>query len=660
MNEKNTGPQPNAGKPRHYNRKPRQNKEVDALSQAVQSAIELVKEPAGGEKKAKTGAEKRTGRNRSNNVRSQQKAQPAENQPAQEAAPNAAKPKNTRPRTQGRRKKDGKKPLVRIIPLGGLNEIGKNMTVYECGNDMFIVDCGLAFPDETMLGIDIVIPDFTYVVQNKEKIRGVFITHGHEDHIGGIPYLMKEIDAPLYATKLTLGLIKNKLKEHGLSNQVKMMEVKPGDTIKAGCMSVEFIRVNHSIPDACALAIHTPAGVIVQTGDFKVDYTPIEGGVIDLGRFGELGSEGVLALLPDSTNIEMPGSTPSERTVGESFNKLFQMAGDRRIIIATFASNIHRIQQIIDYAVKYDKKVSVSGRSMVNVVATAIELGYLKVPSGILVDIDVANRLPFNEVVLITTGSQGEPLSALSRMAMSEHRKVKVTPNDFIIISARPIPGNEKFVNRVVNELMRLGAEVIYEKMYEVHVSGHACQDEQKLMMALTKPQYILPVHGEYKHLRKYSIVAKQMGIDEDHVIIPAIGQVLETDGENFRFGGEVPSGAVMVDGLGVGDVGSIVLRDRKHLAEDGLIVVVAAINAKNKRIVSGPDIISRGFVYVREAEDMINGARDVAKAALEESISSGVRDWTTLKNRMKDEVSRYVYNKTKRSPMVLTVIQEA
>lgn len=660
MNEKNTGPQPNAGKPRHYNRKPRQNKEVDALSQAVQSAIELVKEPAGGEKKAKTGAEKRTGRSRSNNARSQQKAQPTENQPAQEAAPNAAKPKNTRPRTQGRRKKDGKKPLVRIIPLGGLNEIGKNMTIYECGNDMFIVDCGLAFPDETMLGIDIVIPDFTYVVQNKEKIRGVFITHGHEDHIGGIPYLMKEIDAPLYATKLTLGLIKNKLKEHGLSNQVKMMEVKPGDTIKAGCMSVEFIRVNHSIPDACALAIHTPAGIIVQTGDFKVDYTPIEGGVIDLGRFGELGSEGVLALLPDSTNIEMPGSTPSERTVGESFNKLFQMAGDRRIIIATFASNIHRIQQIIDYAVKYDKKVSVSGRSMVNVVATAIELGYLKVPSGILVDIDVANRLPFNEVVLITTGSQGEPLSALSRMAMSEHRKVKVTPNDFIIISARPIPGNEKFVNRVVNELMRLGAEVIYEKMYEVHVSGHACQDEQKLMMALTKPQYILPVHGEYKHLRKYSIVAKQMGIDEDHVIIPAIGQVLETDGESFRFGGEVPSGAVMVDGLGVGDVGSIVLRDRKHLAEDGLIVVVAAINAKNKRIVSGPDIISRGFVYVREAEDMINGARDVAKAALEESISSGVRDWTTLKNRMKDEVSRYVYNKTKRSPMVLTVIQEA
>ncbi len=658
MNEKNNTPNPEQTPaktqkaPRRYNRKPRQPKGTDALTQAVQSAIELVKDPLGTQ-------EKKTAKKQ--NSRPKQDAAEKTAQGSQKAE--AAGEKKSRQRSgeaKGRRKKDGKKPIVRIIPLGGLNEIGKNMTVYECGNDMFIVDCGLAFPDETMLGIDIVIPDFTYVIQNKDRIRGVFITHGHEDHIGGIPYLMKEINAPLYATKLTLGLIKNKLKEHGLSNQVRMTEVKPGDVIKAGCMSVEFIRVNHSIPDACALAIHTPAGIIVQTGDFKVDYTPIEGGVIDLGRLGELGSEGVLALLPDSTNIEMPGSTPSERTVGESFNKLFQMAGDRRIIIATFASNIHRIQQIIDYAVKYDKKVSVSGRSMVNVVATAIELGYLKVPSGILVDIDVANRLPFNQVVLITTGSQGEPLSALSRMAMSEHRKVKVTPNDFIIISARPIPGNEKFVNRVVNELMRLGAEVIYEKMYEVHVSGHACQDEQKLMMALTKPQYILPVHGEYKHLKKYSIVAKQMGIDEDHVIIPSIGQVLETDGEQFRFGGEVPSGAVMVDGLGVGDVGSIVLRDRKHLSEDGLIVVVAAINTKTRKIISGPDIISRGFVYVREAEEMINEAREVAKNTLEDSMNNGVRDWTSLKNRMKDEVSKYVYNRTKRSPMILTVIQEA
>ncbi len=648
MNEKNTNapastPKKGQKPTRRYNRKPKQ--PADMLEQAVQSAIELVKDSVG--KGGKTAKTKDTNKKAAQNKGKQEN--------------NKEKTANNRTENRGRKKKDNsKKPIVRIIPLGGLNEIGKNMTVYECGNDMFIIDCGLAFPDETMLGIDIVIPDFTYVIQNKEKIRGVFITHGHEDHIGGIPYLMKEINAPLYATKLTVGLIKNKLKEHGLSNQVRMTEVKPGDVIKAGCMSVEFIRVNHSIPDACAMAVHTPAGIIVQTGDFKVDYTPIEGGVIDLGRFGELGKEGVLALLPDSTNVEMPGSTPSERTVGESFNKLFQMAGDRRIIIATFASNIHRIQQIIDYAAKYDKKVSVSGRSMVNVVATAIELGYLKVPSGVLVDIDVANRLPFNEVVLITTGSQGEPMSALSRMAMSEHRKVKVTPNDFIIISARPIPGNEKFVNRVVNELLQLGAEVIYEKMYDVHVSGHACQDEQKLMMALTRPKYILPVHGEYKHLRKYAMVAKQMGIDEDHVIIPAIGQVLETDGEVFRLGGEVPSGAVMVDGLGVGDVGSIVLRDRKHLAEDGLIVVVAAINTKTKKIVAGPDIISRGFVYVREAEDMINGARDLAKNTLEESMNNGVRDWTSLKNRMKDEVSRYVYNKTKRSPMILTVIQEA
>ena len=638
MNEKNNGDS-QAPRRRYYNRRPKQPNTADALDLAVQSAIDLVKEPQ---------SEKKPAGKQQN--RSRKPAPAKTEKPA----------KNHEENGRGRKKKDGKKPIVRIIPLGGLNEIGKNMTVYECGNDMFIVDCGLAFPDETMLGIDIVIPDFTYVIQNKEKVRGIFITHGHEDHIGGIPYLMKEINAPLYATKLTVGLIKNKLKEHGLSNQVRMTEVKPGDVVKAGCMSVEFIRVNHSIPDACALAIRTPAGVIVQTGDFKVDYTPIEGGVIDLGRFGELGKEGVLALLPDSTNIEMPGSTPSERTVGESFNKLFQMAGDRRIIIATFASNIHRIQQIIDYAAKYDKKVSVSGRSMVNVVATAIELGYLKVPSGILVDIDVANRLPFNQVVLITTGSQGEPLSALSRMAMSEHRKVKVTPNDFIIISARPIPGNEKFVNRVVNELLRLGAEVIYEKMYDVHVSGHACQDEQKLMIALTKPKYILPVHGEYKHLKKYSIVANQMGIDEENVIIPTIGKVLETDGEKFRLGGDVPSGAVMVDGLGVGDVGSIVLRDRKHLAEDGLIVVVAAINTKTKKIVAGPDIISRGFVYVREAEDMINGAREIAKNTLEESMSSGVRDWTSLKNRMKDDVSKYVYNKTKRSPMILTVIQEA
>lgn len=582
-----------------------------------------------------------------------------EKNPGSKAAAQAGEKAPSTRENRPRKRRETRKTPVRIIPLGGLNEIGKNMTVYECANDMFIVDCGLAFPDETMLGVDIVIPDFTYVIKNRDRVRGVFITHGHEDHIGGLPYLLKELNVPVYGTKLTLGLIKNKLKEHGLVNQVRLMECKPGDTIKAGCMAVEFIRVNHSIPDACALAIHTPAGIIIQTGDFKVDYTPIEGGIIDLARFGELGGKGVLALLPDSTNIELPGSTPSERTVGESFNKLFQMAGDRRIIIATFSSNIHRIQQIVDYAVKYDKKVAVSGRSMVNVVATAIELGYLKIPSGILVDIDVANRLPFSEVVIITTGSQGEPMSALTRMAMGDHRKVKVTPNDFIIISARPIPGNEKLVGRVVNELMRLGAEVIYEKMYDVHVSGHACQDEHRLILGLTKPKFVLPVHGEYKHLKKYASVAAQMGMDPDHVLIPELGRIIETDGVDMKVVGEVPAGAVMVDGLGVGDVGSIVLRDRSHLAQDGLIVVAATINTRSKKVVAGPDIISRGFVYVREAEGMINQARDIAKNALEEAMSGGVRDWTSLKNRMKDDVSKFVYSKTKRSPMILVIIQE-
>ena len=575
---------------------------------------------------------------------------------------------------------------LKIISLGGLNEIGKNLTVYEYGNDIIVVDCGMGFPDDDMYGIDVVIPDFSYLIKNKDRIRGIFLTHGHEDHIGSIPYLLRDVNVPIYATRMTAGLVKLKLEEHRLVNKTKLITCEAGETVKAGKFSVEFIHVNHSIADACGFAIKSPVGTVVHTGDFKIDTTPIQGGMMDLGRLGQLGKEGVLALLADSTNVERPGFTKSERSVGDSFDALFRGC-EQRIIITTFASNVDRIQQIIDVASRYGRKVAVTGRSMENIMKVSTELGYMNIPDGVLMDLNHIKSLPKNKVCIITTGSQGEPLSALSRMAMSEHRKVKVTPNDFIIISARPIPGNEKFVNRVVNELMRLGAEVIYEKMYEVHVSGHACQDEQKLMMALTKPQYILPVHGEYKHLRKYSIVAKQMGIDEDHVIIPAIGQVLETDGESFRFGGEVPSGAVMVDGLGVGDVGSIVLRDRKHLAEDGLIVVVAAINAKNKRIVlrdrkhlsedglivvvttldnqtgdiiAGPDIVSRGFVYVREAEDMINGARDVAKAALEESISSGVRDWTTLKNRMKDEVSRYVYNKTKRSPMVLTVIQEA
>ncbi|MBQ8598874.1 MAG: ribonuclease J [Oscillospiraceae bacterium] len=559
-----------------------------------------------------------------------------------------------------RGKKTAKNP-VRIIPLGGLNEIGKNMTCYECGNDMFIVDCGLAFPDETMLGVDIVIPDFTYVTKNnKEKVRGIFITQGHEDLIGALPYLLKEINAPVYGTRLTIGLIKNKLKEHGLLGTVQLVEVNARDTIKAGCMSVEFIHVNHSIPDACALAIHTPVGVIIQTGDFKIDYSPIEGEIIDLARFGELGANGVLALLPDSTNAEAPGMAGSERTIGDSFNRLFTMAGDRRIIIATFASNIHRIQQIMDCAEKFDRKVAVSGRSMVNAVAIAEELGYLSIPKDLVVDVDVANRLPADRVVIITTGSQGEPMSALTRMAMSDHRKVSVGYNDFIIISARPIPGNEKLVARVVNQLMQLGAEVIYEKKYETHVSGHACQDELRLMICLTKPKFILPMHGEFKHQSKVVELAAGMGMDPDNVVIPAMGQILELDGETVKVTGEVTAGAVMVDGLGVGDVGSIVLRDRKHLAEDGLIVVVATINTKSRKLIAGPDIISRGFVYVRESEDMINQAQEIAKNAAETCLKNGIRDWSSLKQRMKDDVSRYFYAQTKRSPMILVVLQEA
>lgn len=557
-------------------------------------------------------------------------------------------------------KKINKTP-VRIIPLGGLNEIGKNMTCYECGNDMFIVDCGLAFPDENMLGVDIVIPDFTYVTKNnKEKVRGIFITHGHEDHIGALPYLLKEVNAPVYATRLTIGLIKNKLKEHGLLGTVQLVEVKSRDNIKVGSMSVEFINVNHSIPDACALAIHTPVGVIIQTGDFKIDYSPISGEIIDLARFGELGSQGVLALLPDSTNAEAPGMAGGERRVGNSFNRLFNMAADRRIIIATFASNIHRIQQIMDCAEKFDRKVAVSGRSMVNVVATAEELGYLRIPKDLMVDIDVANRLPADRVVIITTGSQGEPMSALTRMAMSDHRKVSVGYNDFIIISARPIPGNEKLVARVVNQLMQLGAEVIYEKKYETHVSGHACQDELRLMIALTKPKFILPMHGEFKHQSKVVELAVGMGMDKENIPIPAMGEVLELDGETVKVTGEVTAGAVMVDGLGVGDVGSIVLRDRKHLAEDGLIVVVATINTKSRKLIAGPDIISRGFVYVRESEEMINQAQVIAKNAAETCLNNGIRDWSGLKQRMKDDVSKYFYAQTKRSPMILVVLQEA
>ncbi|MDE5946743.1 MAG: ribonuclease J [Oscillospiraceae bacterium] len=556
-------------------------------------------------------------------------------------------------------KREIRRTPVRIIPLGGLNEIGKNMTVFECSNDMFIIDCGLAFPDADMFGVDIVIPDFTYVERNEERLRGIIITHGHEDHIGGLVYLLKKVNVPVYGTKLTLGLVESKLKEHGLSGKVKLNVVEPRKMIRMGCMSVELIKVNHSIPDAVGMAIYTPAGTIVHTGDFKVDFSPINDDIIDLRKFGELGNRNVLALMSDSTNAERPGYTQSEKKVGESFEKLFEKAVGRRIIIATFSSNIHRVQQIVDCAEKYGRKVAVFGRSMINVISTAMELGYLKVPQGIFIDIEMMNEYDSDRIVLITTGSQGEPMSALTRMAMNDHKKVNITPMDFIIISAKPIPGNEKYVTRVVNELMKSGAEVVYEAMYEVHVSGHACQEELKLMLALTKPKFFIPVHGEYKHLKKHASLAREVGIPEENIIIGEIGNVIETDGTRMSVISQVPAGRTLVDGLGVGDVGSIVLRDRKHLAQDGLIIIVVGLERATNTIVAGPDIISRGFVYVRESEELMENSKNVLINTLNCCSASEFKEWNTLKGKMRDALSDYIYQKTKRSPMILPIIME-
>ena len=558
-----------------------------------------------------------------------------------------------------REPRENRSAPVRFFALGGLNEIGKNLYVYECSNDMFIVDCGLAFPDEEMFGVDLVVPDFTYLEKNKDKFRGIVITHGHEDHIGALPYLLKKINVPIYGTRLTLGLVEGKLKEHGLLSQAKLNVVEPRRNVKMGCMSVEFIRVNHSIPDSCALAIHTPAGVIVHTGDFKVDYTPIEGGIIDLARFGELGNRGVLALMSESTNVERPGYTKSERSVGESFKGLFARAEGKRIIIATFSSNIHRIQQIIGEAVMHGRRVAVSGRSMTNVIAKAVELNYIKVPDDTLIDIEDVNKYDPEELVIATTGSQGEPLSALSRMSSGDHRQVTITPNDFIIISANPIPGNEKLVTKVVNELMKQGADVIYESMYEVHVSGHACQEELKMMISLTKPKFFVPIHGEYKHLKKHVQLAEGMGIPADHAFIADLGEVLETDGVDMKFTGTVPSGMVMVDGLGIGDVGSVVLRDRKHLAEDGVMIIVATIERETGRVLAGPDIVSRGFVYVRESEELLDDAKQLMNSVMDDLFDRGVREWGNIKSAMRDALSDFIYQKTKRSPMILPVIME-
>ncbi|MBE6729916.1 MAG: ribonuclease J [Ruminococcaceae bacterium] len=551
------------------------------------------------------------------------------------------------------------KKNVRIIPLGGIGEIGKNITLYEYDGDMIIVDCGMSFPDADTPGIDIVIPDFTYIVENKDKIKGMVLTHGHEDHIGAIPYLLKNFNIPIYSTKLTLGLVEYKLREHSLHNISKLYEVKAGDQIKLGKFAVEFIHVNHSIPDAVALAIKTPAGVIIQTGDFKIDSTPIDDNMIDIARFAELGKEGVLALLMESTNAERPGFTASEKIVGESFATLFRKARKNRIIVATFSSNIHRIQQIIYEAEKCGRKVAVSGRSMVNVVNIAAQMGYLNLPDNILIDIETIKRYTPEQLVIVTTGSQGEPLSALHRMSVGEHRQLELIPGDMIIISATPIPGNEKTVGNVVNELMRRGANVVYEKMYDVHVSGHACQEELKLMLGITKPKFFIPVHGEQKHLVHNADLAKGVGIKKENIVISSIGNVIEISDKAIKISETVPAGRVLVDGLGVGDVGNIVLKDRINLADNGMIIVAVAIDSVTGEVVSGPEVITRGFIYMKESEELMNDMNETVCDILERCYITGTKDWNGVKVKIKDGMSRFIRERTGRTPMIIPIVME-
>ena len=597
-------------------------------------------------------------------------------QPAEEPAQNSGKKNNNynnyrNDRRKNNRHRNGKnysshkkqvpevKPSVKVYFLGGLNEIGKNFTLFECGDDMVIVDCGLAFPNEEMLGVDLVIPDFTFIENNIDKIRGIVITHGHEDHIGSIPYLLRKINVPVYGTAITLGLLEVKLKEHNLDGIAQLNVSPSGSHIKLGCFDVELIHVNHSISDSVALALHTPAGTIVHTGDFKIDFTPEEGDMTDLGRFAQLGQEGVLALLADSTNAERAGYTQTEQKVNQTLDAMFRRAEKKRIVVATFASSISRVQIIINCAVKYGRKVALSGRSMVNVVEIAEKLGYLKVPEGVLIDLSLIKKYTKEQVVLITTGSQGEPMSALTRMAFAEHRQVEVGEDDFIIISARPIPGNEKTVGNVVDELLKRGCEVIYESMYDLHVSGHACQEELKLMHALIKPKYFVPVHGEQKHLRKHAELACSMGMPEENVFIGDIGKGVELNENFIKPTEDVPAGSVMVDGLGIGDVGSIVLRDRKHLSEDGLIVAVCTIDSVSGQVVSGPDIVSRGFVYVRESESLMETARTLAYEAIDSCTSQGIREWGVIKTKVRDALSKFLYEETRRRPMILPIIME-
>ena len=552
----------------------------------------------------------------------------------------------------------GEKAKVKIIPLGGLNEIGKNMTAIEYKNDIVIIDCGLKFPDEDMFGIDVVIPDITYLLKHKDKVSGIFLTHGHEDHIGALPYVLKQLNVPVYGTKLTLGIVQSKLKEHNLLSTTELITVKPRDVVRLNSVSVEFIKTNHSIADSVAIAIHTPLGAVLHTGDFKVDYTPIDGEPMDFARFAELGKKGVLLMMADSTNVERPGYTMSEKIVGESLCRIFGKSKGR-IIVATFASNIHRIQQIIDAAAMYGRKVAVSGRSMENIVQVALELGYIKIEKENLVSIDQINKYNNDEIVIITTGSQGEPMSALARMATSEHRKVNIVSGDTIIISATPIPGNEKLVSRVIDQLFKKGAEVVYGSSEAVHVSGHACQEELKLMQTLVRPKYFIPVHGEYRHLKQHGELANSIGVPKSNILIPEIGDVIEVTRNSIKKSGSVISGQIFVDGLGVGDVGNIVIRDRKHLSQDGILTVVVTLSKENKAIIAGPDIISRGFVYVRESEKLMDEARDIVRNVFAKCEEQKITDWSTLKSTVRDELRSFLYEKTKRKPMILPIIME-
>ncbi len=548
---------------------------------------------------------------------------------------------------------------LKIIPLGGLHEVGKNITVFEYENEMIVVDCGLSFPDDDMLGIDLVIPDITYLERNVEKIKGLVITHGHEDHIGSVPYLLKKINIPIYATRLAAGLIRNKLEEHRLLRSTKLNEVMQGQTIKLGKnFKVEFIRSSHSIPDSVMLAITTPAGTILHTGDFKVDYTPIDGKLMDFGRIAELGNQGILALMSDSTNAERKGFTMSESSIGEVFDKLF-LHCTKRIVVATFASNVHRVQQIVNSAIKYNRKIAVCGRSMINMIKTAKELGYIECPDKIFIDIDMMSSYTDDQLVIITTGSQGEPMSALTRMAAGDHRKVKITPNDLVIISATPIPGNEKFVSKVIDDLMQIGAEVVYSSLETIHVSGHACQEEQKLILALARPKYFIPVHGEYRQLIAHSETAQSMGIKKENIIMMSNGRVLEISENGAELTSSVPSGRILVDGLGVGDVGSIVLRDRQHLSQDGLIVIVLTMDSATGEVVAGPDVISRGFVYVRESENLMDDVKSVVRHEIKQCEERGIRDWATIKTTTREHLRDYIFMKTKRNPMIIPIIME-